>query len=210
MSVRRRSRRSALLALSTFVFASCGGESIAPGVTTFETFSFNFSEASGDTINPAASPTGRATDLVGVSGQVDAVYVVITLTFAQPVQPWSSGAATALDGFVDFDMDENPATGIPGAVDEYGGTSGVGAEAYLSLRDNGQHELAVVHVSGSTVHAVSAIYTGSTVTARIRREHLASFNVPPSERFRISAVVGNRDRPATDFAPNSGYFRVAR
>jgi hypothetical protein len=33
---------------------------------------------------------------------------------------------------------------------------------------------------------------------------------PTAETIRVSAVVGNRDRPATDFAPDSDYFEIAR
>ena len=206
MSRFRSFRASSLLGTIAVLTACSGGEPTSPREPEV-LFTFRFTEAAGDTINPATTPTGRATDLIAISGQLEADHVVVTLEFSQSVQPWSSGAATSLDGFVDFDMDENPATGIPGAADEYGGTSGLGAEAYLSLRDNGLGQIAVVNVQGQSYSGVPVTFSGTTVTARIPRGYLTS---PGSEQFRISAVVGNRARPATDFGPDEGYFRVAR
>ncbi len=206
MSRFRSYRLAALLATFGILTACSAGEPTSPPGSE-ALFTFQFTEAAGDTINPSETSTGRATDLVGISGQLESDYVVLTLQFSQSIQPWSSGAATALDGFVDFDMDENSATGIPGAVDEYGGSSGVGAEAYLSLRDNGLGQLAVVNVMGQTFSTVAVTFAGTTMTARIPRAYLTK---PNSERFRVSAVLGNRDRPATDFGPDEGYFLVAR
>jgi hypothetical protein len=187
--------------------AACGGDPVGNGGNDFDAVDFSFADAAGDTINPSATATGRATDLTRVSGSVDGEFVVLTLTFAQTILPWSSGGATALDGYVDFDMDENEATGIPAAVDEYGGTSGIGAEVYLSLRDNAAGSIAVVDAATGDYSVVAATFAMNTVTFRIPRTALKA---PNAEQFRIAAVVGNRNREATDFAPNSGYLRVTR
>ena len=214
MLVRHSSRHAAraITALvASFTLGACKGEPVdatAPtGRETFQPYTFAFTEPAGDTVAAAAGTAGRATDLIGIAGRVEETYVDLTLTFAQPVLRWSSGAATALDGFVDFDMDENAATGVPGAADEFGGVSAMGAEAYISLRDDGAGHVAVRDVSQASFSWVAANFAGSTVTIRIPRAYLTR---PTAESFRVSAVVGNHDRPATDFAPDSGYFRVTR
>ena len=197
--------RSALCVALTVVAAGCGGEIVPPGA--FRPFSFSYQEAAGDTINAEAGASGRATDLVSMTGQLTGTHLELTLTFADGVEPWSSGLPNALDGFVDFDMDQNPATGLPGAVNEYGGTSGVGSEAYLSLRDDGAGHIAIVKVADFTATPVSGTFTGKELHIMIPRSYLTS---PTAETIRVSAVVGNRDRPATDFAPDSDYFEIAR
>lgn len=47
-------------------------------------------------------------------------------------------ALNSIDGYIDFDFDDNAATGYPAATEEFGGVDAqMGVESYLSLRDDG-------------------------------------------------------------------------
>lgn len=144
--------------------------------------------------------------MTGVSGSVTASSVVVRLTFTQPIAPWSAQTAGSVDGFVDFDVDENSATGIPGAASECGGSAPLGSDYYLSLRDvsPGHVSLKMANSASDPFQPVPAAWSGSTLQITIPRSLLPD----QDGKFRMSVVVGNVDLPATDFVPSDGYYTV--
>lgn len=204
----RSLRRSLPALLAAAALAGCDmneyyvTQSAGGGGTSGEPFSF--ADPAGDLLAGTAAP--GAPDLVRVSGSVRADSIAVTLTFAGDVTPWSEGAQTGLDGFVDLDLDENTNTGIPSAIDEYGGSANLGADWYISLRDDGSGaRVDLVDAGSGSATPVPARFSSRAVTVTIPRTALDETD----GIFRLAAVVGHRNSEATDFAPNAGFYRVA-
>ena len=180
-----------------YVTQSAGG-----GGTGGEAFSFTDLT---DDLLPNASGEG-APDVLRVSGSVRADSIVVTLTFVDEITPWSEGEENGLDGFIDFDVDENTNSGIPAAIDEYGGNANMGADWYVSLRDaNGGSRVGLVDAVSGEAIPVPARFSGRSVTVTLPRDVMDETDGV----FRVAAVVGHRTTEATDFAPNAGFYRVA-
>ena len=115
-------------------------------------------------------------------------------------------AAGSVDGFIDLDLDENSATGIPGAAEEFGGSAPLGAEFYVSLRDVEPGYVALIDVATYDFRIAPATWSGSTMRVTLPRTRLAD----EDGQFRMSVVVGHPELPATDFAPSEGFYTVHR
>lgn len=211
MTKRRPTRITAAigLALTTFALAcdnneyfptqSAGGAEMGGGGLPA---AYSFSDPVNDRI--AGDAGIGAPDIVRVSGSYDADALTIVLTFESAVVPWSANQLNSLDGFVDLDVDENAATGIPAAADEFGGRAGMGAEYYLSLRDVGGTQVTLVNVGSKQFTGVPALFEGRSVTIRVPRPALAD----DDGRLRMAVVAGHPATPATDFAPNEGHWTI--
>lgn len=198
-----------LAALALVAIAStlaCGAERVP--VAPFEAFSYAFTDAEGDTLANAATLPQRALDVTGISGSVDASSIVVELRFSTPVRPWSEQATGSVDGFVDMDIDNDAATGIPGAAAEFGGSAPLGAEYYLSLRDEigPGRSVGLVRVADYSFRPVAATWEGNVMRVTIPRAAMQD----DDGTMRLSVVVGHPQDPATDFAPSSGYYVVER
>ncbi len=189
-----------------FPTQSAGGGGLGAGGSVGGGSSANFSFT--DPVNDRVAGEAElgAPDIVQVSGSYDERALTLVLIFDAPVVPWSANQLNSLDGFIDFDLDENESTGIPAAADEFGGNAGIGAEMYLSLRDVGGTHMTLVHAGTKQFTGVPAVFEGKTVTIRIPRSDLAD---DVDGRFRMALVVGHPAHPATDFAPDEGYWSVA-
>ncbi|HEU4564886.1 MAG TPA: hypothetical protein VFS05_09575 [Gemmatimonadaceae bacterium] len=203
---RHGSSRRRLVIAAALLLAACSRKEVAG--PEFEAFDFSFSDAAADTLPHDGTAPGGALDVVSVSGSVDDINLQLVLTFAAPVAFWSAAQPNSIDGFLDLDLDENATTGIPAAVNEYGGSASIGAEYYLSLRDVQPGRIALVSPTSEpvTYRLVSATVSGNTMHVIIPRTMLSD----PDGAFRLAAVVGNPARPATDFAPSEGYYAVRR
>jgi hypothetical protein len=167
--------------------------------------SFSFDDPAEDTVFSAPTGSPRALDALRVEGTVADNTVELTLTFATPVTPWSSGQDDVLDGFVDFDLDQNQATGIQAAIDESGGNAGMGVEYYISLRDVEPGNVALVNVQNQTTYVpVPVTFDDTRVIIEVPLSELND----DDGNFGLSAVVGTADRPVTDFLPNEGHYEV--
>lgn len=199
----------ALVALAACLLgglSACTIEQIGGAGPQFEAFGFSFADPHSDTLPHVTTTSRRALDLVGVSGSVEATALAVTLTFSTPIAPWSHQATGSIDGFIDFDLDENSATGIPGAAEEYGGSAPLGADYYISLRDAEPGHVALLLPGTSQYWAVPAFWSGSEMRIRVPRTLLGD----PDGHFRLSVVVGHPELSATDFAPSEGYYTVHR
>lgn len=164
---------------------------------------FSFTDPAGDRL--AGDDGIGSPDIVQVSGSYDADKLVLVLMFDAAVVPWSENQLNSLDGFVDFDVDENSATGIPAAGDDYGGSAGIGADFFLNLRDVGGSQMTVMQADGKQFSVVSARFDGKTVTVEVPRSAFGD----DEDGLRMSVVVGHPGSPATDIAPNDGHWTVA-
>lgn len=167
---------------------------------------FSFGDATGDTLASTSPTTVQAIDATRIAGTVSDDEVELSLTFRQPVAPWSAGAANSLDGYVDFDLDEDARTGIPSAIDEEQlGGAGIGSDYFISLRDDGAGGVDLVQAATNGYVRVPATFSGSTVTIRVPRALLAG----DDGNFAMAALIGNADRP-TDLLPNAGHYVIRR
>jgi len=64
--------------------------------------------------DPTADLLAAGPDLTRISSNNDGVNVILTLDFAGAVSRASAGQANSVIGFIDLDVDNNPATGLPG------------------------------------------------------------------------------------------------
>jgi hypothetical protein len=165
-------------------------------------------------LTPTLDPTGDTFGVGAVQHDIVAVNTALSdseLTFeiefdgsiAQP----TSFQQNVLAGFIDLDLDANPATGITSHVTQFGqGPSGLGVDFFVdlfsegdallpdgvTLRMPGQVEL--VDTSGAIAAGVlSADYGPKTVSVSIPRSLLTDISIP----FQWGIVVGTLDE-ATD------------
>jgi hypothetical protein len=182
---------------------ACGG-SAATGPEDRAPFDFSFDDPRGDTaaVSPLPAGAGHAIDLIKVSGSVSADKVTLILEFAEPIVRWSAGAPNSLDGFVDFDVDHSSATGGGDAAE---GQFGLGADRYLDLRDNGMGRMGLVDPIAKKFVTVPFELDGTRLTIEIDRD---AFGINDGT-FNLGVLIGDRDRPRTDFGPDTGHYTVA-
>jgi hypothetical protein len=136
-------------------------------------------------------------DITRVSGEGDADTFCLTVEFAGPIDPADAFSQQSLVGYIDFDTDENPATGFTSIVDFFcPGPSGMGAEA----------ELGMFSVSGgfASVSPAGALvpvnFDETSFTAVIPVSALGG-----DTSFNFAMVLGTFSEP-TVCAPNGGSF----
>lgn len=159
----------------------------------------------GDTFGTAALPW----DLTSLGIQRDADGITVELVFSRDVVSPVSGDASAMIGFVDLDLDQNPATGGMAAADAVrldGGSTGLGVDARVNLADyDPDASVAVVDSRGNLIGRVTPVFRGPTVTIRVARAQLAN-----DDGFVDAAAVVGRSGPgATDLAPEAGHLTLA-
>lgn len=101
---------------------------VVPPCPVTPTFSFSVPDPVGDNFG-LPSPNH---DIIAVSGEGDASTFCLTVDFAGPVDPYDSGSAQKVIGWVEFDTDQNAATGGPGLLEFFcPDSTGMGIEAQL-------------------------------------------------------------------------------
>jgi hypothetical protein len=185
--------------------AACGSTPTAP-INDRAPFDFSFDDVQGDTlaVTPLPPDAGPAVDLIKVSGHVAADVITLDLDFAQPIAFWSARAPNSLDGFADFDLDQNQSTGIPDAAQAAGGSFDLGVEFYLDLRDNGRGQIALVDATKKSFVSVPATISGSRLSVTIDRTLFGTND----GQFDLGVLIGDRDRAVTDFGPDTGHYSV--
>ena len=181
--------------LSPTVFAA---NAIAPAGGVL---AFNLTDPAGDTLTLGAvsGPTGL--DLLAIRGDYKSDSLIVTATFSAPVV-LGTNVANGLYGYLDFDIDDNAATGLT-YTNEYGGSAILGIEYELDFY--GDPTSMFFHSLISPTVTVAASVAGNTVTARIPMARVGG----DDGNFSIGGVIGTRDRP-TDIFPNSGTTTVRR
>lgn len=161
---------------------------------------FPFTDPVGDTLSVFPISTGAAVDLRRVDGRFSGDTIIAVFRFTGLVNPPAPSGQMTI-GFLDIDLDENAATGVPGTASYYGATGAQGAEATLSLN--------------SDTTAMLQVYLGSSQTLRLVRDADSLLVRIPlavlggTGTFRWSMVFGNTIRP-TDIAPVNRVWRVVR
>ncbi len=101
---------------------------VVPPCPVTPTFSFLVSDPVGDNFG-LPSPNH---DIIAIGGEGDASLFCLTVEFAGPVDPYESGSSQKVIGWVEFDTDQDPATGGSGLLDIFcPDSTGMGSEAQL-------------------------------------------------------------------------------
>ncbi len=159
---------------------------------------FLASDPAGDTIPGTSGGTVQAIDLVQVSGRYAPGWIMLTLRFGAPVVAASLNAPNSLFGFIDFDVDENPSTGVGAGIDGFGGDAQQGVEYEISFLSN-EDSTAEVYGLDGFLGLVHATYDADSVTFRLPLDKIGG----DDGNLSYSVVVGTTDRP-TDIAPSAG------
>ena len=184
---------------------ACGSEGDEPAAPRLSEFFVR--DPIGDTM---ASPfaRSRAHDVLSVEAVPQGDTLVVWLRFAQSVQPFSTRASNALLGIIDFDVDDDPTTGLPAFADDFGATSAIGAEWSLFLEDStvsaGDRRVAMVNLETNEIFWIPSRFEGSTVTALVPMGMLRS---GAASRIRMVGVFGSEER-ASDVVPNEGSIAI--
>jgi hypothetical protein len=183
----------------------CGRDSTGPGVGGGGngTITAKATDPAGDTYG--VDPTQWDLTALTITRDTGGVTVVLDLS-ANVLSPVSLDD-TATYAFVDFDTDQNAATGISSIVDDNrpgSGSTGMGVDYFIDLADvNADSTMSVSDASFATTGSVRAVYSGKTITVRIPRSMLGG----DDGFLNAAAIVGTSSEP-TDIVPEDGHLKV--
>ncbi|MGE0441496.1 MAG: hypothetical protein AB7L66_07320 [Gemmatimonadales bacterium] len=182
------------------VAAGCGSGPTGGSETPYD---FAFEDPAADTVAATENPDSvAAVDLVAVSGRVDGSRVELTLEFAEPVARWSDHQPNSLDGFVFFDVNQDPGSGFANRL----GPRVAGAEFYLDLRDDGLGHVGLVDFTKKVLTALSFRLDGRTLRIEVPRSKLETTS-DSDNKLNLRVEVGARGRsPLTDGAANDSVY----
>jgi hypothetical protein len=201
--------KPAILALATVVAAIGLALTLASTTPAHAELDFVVGDPVGDTLGVGAVQH----DITTVSGLTDATNFYLTIGFVGPIEPPDSGTPNALLGFVVFDTDQDPSTGMN--IDEEIAQFcpeplGVGAEATLSLFFYADGAAQLTDADGGLLADVPlTFHDDASFTATIPLAALGG-----DELFNFAAVMGTgvpfgkgkAEAEVTDCAPEDGGF----
>lgn len=158
-----------------------------------------FTDPANDTLPNAGNASTKTSDLVGLTTAYGAGFMTVTLKFSRPIT-----ADQQLIGYIDFDLDENVATGLAPFANSFGGTVSQGVDAQLAFQ-----------VSPTGTSANGGISSAQSGSIRVRIGGDSIHLIIPNERLgddgnvTMSVILGSTDRP-TDFMPNGSVALVSR
>ena len=163
---------------------------------------FTLIDPAGDTLPAPSISNPPAHDLLSMRGDFKRDSLILTMTFAAPVTSAAAGGAGAVFGYIEFDIDENSATGAAPLSNHFGASATAGIDYIISLIGNNATTVRVVAPGGASTPAAVA-YNGNTLVMRIPMQALGN----DDGQFAIVGAVGTLDRP-TDVFPNASLFSV--
>jgi hypothetical protein len=142
-------------------------------------------------------------DITSFSACYTATQLIITVEFAGPISAYDSGLPNAVDGYIDFDTDQNPATGMSSNVDFYSPyTSGLGVDYFVSLDySSATGDTPVSDDTGTEVGRAPVSFTSNSFTVRVPLSLIGG----DDGIVDTATVVGTVLEP-TDACPNGGYI----
>jgi hypothetical protein len=143
-------------------------------------------------------------DLVSVFAGFTATDLSLVVTFTTNIVPPSLFAANSVNGIIDFDIDQNPATGTASHVAPFGPPPGptLGVEFFVDLTSEAFHpgEVEVLSEIFGPTQLVPISFGASNVSITIPLPLLGDDGL-----LNYALVVGTFDEP-TDKAPNGSGF----
>jgi hypothetical protein len=187
------------------IMAACGGEPTGPTALGSD-FQYSFSDPVGDTLPPPTNVFQRALDVRALDVGLTDDSIFVRIDFTGPISRWSQMAPNSIDGFVDFDFDDNPGTGYPAATQEFGAVDAqMGVEAYISMRDDGNGHLLRRDGQSDQWANVNVAFGERGLTIRFARADVGETD----GIFRVSAMIGGTNRWITDLVPSNGHHRIS-
>lgn len=204
-----RLRSSTLVPLSLVVGAlACGGSSDVPSAPDIagDPSTVSILDPVGDTFGLSGVVQW---DITGFAITRSADGVIVRLDFANEVALPTLGDPNALVGLVEFDLDQNVATGKLGIVDQLrkdGGSTGMGVDAGLNLSNMAPDSTVVVYDSGGNMTGRAKVEIGG----RRLTIHVPSALIANDDGYLDAAVIVGNGKSPTDLAPQSGHLSLAR
>lgn len=193
-----------LLPAAAMILAACGSDPTGPDKVTSR-FQYQFSDPVGDTMPPPANVVQRALDVERFDVGLTTDSIFIRVSFTGPISRWSQMALNSIDGFIDFDFDDNAGTGYPAATQEFGTVDAqMGVESYILLRDDGNGHLLRRDGLAAEWRNVDVTFEERSLTIRFARADVGETD----GIFRVSAMVGGTNRWITDLVPSDKHYRV--
>lgn len=187
------------------VLAACGSEPTGP-IGAVSDFQYSFSDPVGDTLPPPANVFQRALDVRALAVGLTDDSILVRVDFTGPISRWSQMALNSIDGFIDFDVDDDAGTGYPAATQEFGAVDAqMGVESYISLRDDGNGHMLRRDGQSDEWANVNVSFGERSVTIKLARADVGETDGV----FRVSAMIGGTNRWITDLVPASGHHRVS-
>lgn len=209
-----RFRTSLLLAAAAIAFWGCGSDASEPsaGPPPDPPQDPPPAPIEASVSDPAGDTFGTATvrwDLTGMKVTRNLDDIVVALTFAAPLIAPTSGDPNAMIAFVDFDVDQDPATGSVTTVDEFrptpDGPTGMGKEYELAMTTYAaDSSVTLFDAAGNPVGQVRPVFNGNQVTVTIPRSLLGN----DDGFLNAAAIVGAGNRPS-DIIPEHGHLELS-
>jgi hypothetical protein len=200
-----RIRRAVVMTLAVAGVMACGGSSdgpASPNVDDTEVESQTVADPAGDTFG-----TGVQWDLTALTVARDTGGVTVQLVFSSDVISPVTGISTAMVGFVDLDVDQDPRSGNVAIADEFrrdGSSTGIGADYLLVLGSYAaDSSVEVVDSSAKPTGRVKPLFDGRRVTIRIPRLLLGN-----DDGFLNAAAIVGRTGSPSDIVPQSGHLTL--
>jgi hypothetical protein len=145
-------------------------------------------------------------DLTAMTITRDSGGVTIVLDFVKDVVHPESNAPNALRAYVDFDTDQDSATGVSSVVDDVTGIAtamGVDYELDMFLLVPPDSSALVTDSLGDPTGVVKLAVSGKRLTVRVPLALLGG-----DDGFLNAAVIVGTPGERTDIAPNGGHLRL--
>ena len=102
-------------------------------VLQFTCFQTTYAAMVKDKSNDTFGTNTINTDILSIDVEFDAKYLYMTCNFNSEIFPPDSKNPSAFFGYIDLDVDQNPATGTTALSDYYSGSSEIGMDYYLEF-----------------------------------------------------------------------------
>ena len=158
-------------------------------------------DPSGDTLGVAAPQL----DLVAIDGYTTPPAIVLRLTLAAPIAAGDSGAANALQGLVEMDVDRSPATGGAsqvGLICPQGTPIGVDYTVDLFHYSSAAGTAPVLNAQAAIVGQAAVTFSGNQVTMYVPKSLVGS-----PAAIDVATTVGTPGE-LTDCMPNADVLTV--
>jgi hypothetical protein len=154
-----------------------------------------------DTITTSLTGPNPPHDILGVTARYATDWFILVVRFSTPMISNVTADPKALNGFIEFDVDENAATGSTPFSNLFGATANIGVDYSLSFANDSVSTILVRRgVSGPVpIHRVRTRFEGDSVIVQIP---ITKFGADEGN-MAVVMTVGPQDRP-TDIAPNTG------
>ena len=173
------------------------------------------SPALNDSTTTVSDPTGDVFgssivqwDATALTLTRDSTSITVAIDFSAGIISPTSGDPAAMIGFVEFDVDQDAATGNASTVDEFrpnGGATGMGTDYALVLSDYASDSsVAVIDAMGNATGRVKPVFDGRRITIRIPLTLVGG----DDGGLNVAAIVGALGVPS-DIVPENGHLTSA-